>query len=373
MRAWAIVLICASIAACATGQLADDTNGGDSGLDSSTGGDGNKAGSDAGGDGAATCTSPSIICPGDAGCVDLKSNADHCGTCTTTCMFGDASALTLGSNDNPDSGVPPQDSGASEASAPWSVGSTTCEAGTCGIDCPPGTTLCSDDICYDTTQFHEHCGNCTTACMPTEYCSDGNCCTQGTAWCGTSCIDVLSDPSNCGTCGNACPMSAPTCTNGTCTTCTNKNVALTATATISSGGSISPYLPSDANDGVLETSNCSDFAWITAGNTAGTAWIQYTWTSAQKLTAMHMDTTSATKADSCGNLGRTLGAAEIQWWNGSSWITDGSVSAKLDDWDYTFTSTITTTEVRLYALYCTNTMGQTSNPQVYEWQVTGCN
>jgi hypothetical protein len=86
-----------------------------------------------------------------------------------------------------------------------------------------------------------------------------------------------------------------------------------------------------------------------------------------------MDTQSATTSDSCGNLGRTLGGAEVQWWNGSTWVTDGTISAKADDWTYTFTSPVTTTQVRLYAIYCTNTLGQTTNPIVYEWQVTGCN
>jgi len=372
MRLWAAVLGCAWLAACATGQIAgDDNNGGDSGLDGSSNADGNNNNKPDGGGDASTCLSPMTICPGDAGgCVDLKSNVDHCGQCNTECETADACALTPGSNDNPDAGIPPQDAGM--LGTPWSLGGATCEAGTCGVQCPPGQTLCSDNICYDTTQFHENCGMCGTACMSTEYCTNSNCCATGTAWCGTSCIDVLSDPNNCGTCGHVCPTS-DSCAAGACTTCTNKNVAPNATATISGGGSSSPYLPSDANDGVLETSNCNDFAWITAGNTPGTAWIQYTWTSAQKLTSMHMDTTSATVTDTCGNLGRTLGAAEIQWWNGTAWVTDGSVSGKLDDWSYTFTTTITTTEVRLYALYCTNTMGQTSNPQVYEWQVYGCN
>jgi hypothetical protein len=31
------------------------------------------------------------------------------------------------------------------------------------------------------------------------------------------CTDVLSDPKNCGACGKACPMNAPTCSNGACT------------------------------------------------------------------------------------------------------------------------------------------------------------
>jgi len=369
MRVWVAVLICASLAACATAatQIGDDSG---TGSDASSGTDATKGNTDAG-DAKASCTPPTVYCANsDAGnCFDLTTSPNHCGACTTACTTGDAGGLTPGSDDNPDSGLPPQDSG---TTTPWSVGTATCTSSACGIQCPSGLTECSDDICYDTRVFHEHCGDCNTSCATTEYCAGGHCCATGTEYCGAACTDVLSDTSNCGSCGHVC-TGGQTCSNGTCTTCTNKNVALTATATISGGGSVSPYLPSDANDGVLETSSCSAYAWITAGNSPGTDWIQYTWTTAQSITKMHMDTTSGTVADSCGNIGRTLGAATIEWWNGSSWVTDGSVSGKLDDWDYTFTTTISTTQVRLYAIYCTNTMGQESNPQVYEWQVTGCN
>jgi hypothetical protein len=319
------------------------------------------------------CVSPLIHCSGaEAGvCTNLTNDLNHCGACGTACTAADAGGLEAGTN-NPDSGIPLLDGGMVPTGPFWSLGTPGCDASTCNVACPPPMSLCSDGICYDTQNYHDHCGDCSTACMSTEYCLGGHCCATGTAYCAGSCIDVLSDVNNCGGCGIMC-SSGDSCVGGSCVACSNTNVALTATATISGGGSTSPYLPSDSNDGVLETSNCNDFAWITAGNTAGTAWIQYTWTSAHKLTKMHMDTTSATTADTCGNLGRTLGAATIQWWNGSSWVTDGSVSAQLNDWDYTFTSPVTTTQVRLYAVYCTNTMGQTSNPIVFEWQVTGCN
>ena len=53
-------------------------------------------------------------------------------------------------------------------------------------------------------------------------------------------------------------------------------------------------------------------------------------------------------------------------------MTDGTVSGKLDDWDYTFTQQVTTTRVRLYDVYATNTMGQTSNPMAFEWYTYTC-
>jgi hypothetical protein len=99
-----------------------------------------------------------------------------------------------------------------------------------------------------------------------------------------------------------------------------------------------PYTPSDANDGVTEAANCNAWAWIQAGNApGGNRWITYLWPTAQTIAKIHMDTSSATVTDSCGNLGRTIGAAQVQWWNGAAWVTDGTVSGKLDDWDYAFT------------------------------------
>jgi hypothetical protein len=77
-------------------------------------------------------------------------------------------------------------------------------------------TECSDGICYDTQNHHDHCGNCTTACPSAQWCNRGNCCDPGKEYCGSACIDVLSDPSNCGGCANVCPSSAPYCQQGVC-------------------------------------------------------------------------------------------------------------------------------------------------------------
>jgi hypothetical protein len=44
-------------------------------------------------------------------------------------------------------------------------------------------------------------------------------CPSGSAFCQGACLDVLTDPTNCGVCGNVCPSlpnSSPTCSLGTC-------------------------------------------------------------------------------------------------------------------------------------------------------------
>jgi len=372
MRRGALLCICAcalAAVACAVGgQIADQDSGVPPGEDGGGSDVVTPPAKDAGPDGKITCTSPELLC-GDAGCVDLTNNAAHCGQCNTVCATADAGALVQGQSGNPDAGVPTPDGGWPDAGEPWSLGTPTCAKSACAVTCPGTMTLCTDGVCYDTQQFHDHCGNCNTACQTTEYCGKGHCCATGTEWCGSSCIDVYSDTSNCGACGNACPQNY-SCVNGACTTCSNANVALTATATSSGGGSGS-YGPTQMNNGVLEATSCTTFEWTNGSSSPGTDWVEYAWGSAKKLVKMHVDTTT-TSGNTCG-YGRTLAGAQIQWWNGSSWVTDGTVSNQTNDWDYTFTQPVTTTQVRLYGVYANPSSAQPSNPIIYEWQVTGCN
>jgi hypothetical protein len=185
-------------------------------------------------------------------------------------------------------------------------------------------------------------------------------------------VNIESDPKNCGFCGNACPAGLA-CLKGVCATCTIQNAALFAKPSISSGGTTEPYTPARANDNVLETQNCTDWAWLDGTDKPSGAWIQYDFPWAVQITSMHMDTESALVTSKCGNIGRTFGGATIQWWNGSTWVTDGLVGSMMDDWDYTMSSPVTTTRLRLYDAYATGTNGQAYNPIVFEWQVYGCN
>jgi hypothetical protein len=161
------------------------------------------------------CAAPTTKCTvGDGGvvCANTSSDVLHCGSCTNACSAPDGGPNT-GTN-NPDAGIPIPDGGF-DAGNGWSLSTATCDASACGLECASGN-LCSDNLCWDPQNAHDHCGSCTTACQSTEWCTQGHCCAQGTAWCGTSCVDVLTDANNCGLCGNVCPANAPACSGGTC-------------------------------------------------------------------------------------------------------------------------------------------------------------
>lgn len=355
------------VAACAVGTSGtDDSSGVDSGklpdatsgVDAPTGAD---AGKDSGTD-AVACASPSVTCA-DAGCVDPTKDPSHCGGCNVVCATGDAGALVQGDNGNPDSGIP---NFVVDAGTPWSLGTASCASSQCGVDCPTGLTRCADDVCYDTQNFHDHCGSCGTACATAEYCAGGHCCATGKEYCGGACTDVLSNDSNCGGCGVACG-SGKVCAGGACVACGGTNLALTATPTTSSGG-VTNYGPTKANDNVLETNSCTYYSWLETDTGSTTEWIQYTWPSAHTFTKVHMDTTAATN-DVCSLTDYTVTGAQVQWWNGSSWVTDGTVASKTNDWDYTFTAPVSTTKLRLYSVRSPSSY----NAFIYEWQAFGCN
>ncbi len=165
----------------------------------------------------AQCDPPLVKCFGDGGtCVDTTKDPNNCGQCNNPCQLADAGGLEAGTN-NPDAGIPLGDAGL-DAGPAWSLGTPTCASSQCGVSCPSGMTLCSDDICYDTQSYHDHCGDCATACQPDiEWCDQGHCCATGKKWCTSQCIDVLNDANNCGDCGVVCPPSAPVCGGGACT------------------------------------------------------------------------------------------------------------------------------------------------------------
>jgi len=177
---------------------------------------------------------------------------------------------------------------------------------------------------------------------------------------------VLSSTSNCGACGKTC-NTGESCIGGTCTACTNSNYAPSATATTSSGG-VTTYGPQNANDNILEANQCSPYSWVSTSGGSLTEWIQLKWTTSHTLKSIHVDTTASTN-DSCSLPNQTLTGAQVQWWNGTSWVTDGTVSGQTNDWDYTFTQKVTTTQVRLYSLRSKSNY----NAFIYELQAFGCN
>jgi hypothetical protein len=86
--------------------------------------------------------------------------------------------------------------------------------------CPAGTSPCGTQ-CVSVLSDPSNCGSCGLACSPGGACANGVCqCPAATpTMCGTSCTNTLSDPLNCSTgslCGTVCGGAAPNCSNGTC-------------------------------------------------------------------------------------------------------------------------------------------------------------
>lgn len=74
-----------------------------------------------------------------------------------------------------------------------------------------GTTAC----CVDLESDPANCGACGNACLAGQICNNGTCgCPAGLVLCGTQCLNALSDNQNCGGCGHACPPGT-VCLQGT--------------------------------------------------------------------------------------------------------------------------------------------------------------
>lgn len=111
-------------------------------------------------------------------CVDVQTNAGHCGACDNACGAG-----------------------------------KTCSAGSCV--CAPGFTACGSD-CANLQTDAEHCGACGVTCSGGQVCQNASCvCPAQQVLCGGQCADTQSDETNCGACGTAC-QGGQTCEAGQC-------------------------------------------------------------------------------------------------------------------------------------------------------------
>ena len=336
-----------------------------------------------------SCLAGQTNCSGT--CRDLATDNAHCGACGNACPSGQS-----------------------------------CVGSSCVVVCGPGITNCGG-VCRDLSSDRANCGACGRVCTSTQLCASGSCvaaCPSGQTPCSGSCVNTTNNTSHCGSCGNVCPARANatttcassscgftcnagfgdcdgnasngcetnlntsnshcgvcgracagTCTSGTCVTC-DVNLAPSATATNSSGGENSTgYGPNNLNNGVYQGpgSACGTWAWVSAGTTPGSAWFQYTWSSPQRLTGVRIDTSPSgfTCTSPTTSVGRNLAGTDIQYWNGSTWVTIVAIRGQTNDWSYTFPTQITTTALRLYAAH-TNGAGQGSNPKVFEWEALGC-
>ncbi|HEU0114300.1 MAG TPA: MXAN_6577-like cysteine-rich protein [Thermomicrobiales bacterium] len=124
--------------------------------------------------------------------------------------------------------APTSEPTAAPTTAPTAAPTTEPTMAPTAVSCPSGTTLCGD-VCIDLQTDVNNCGACGHVCPPAQPgfvsdCAAGNCffrrapappCDSGLTRCAAGCVNLASDPANCGACGTAC-AAGQTCFNGIC-------------------------------------------------------------------------------------------------------------------------------------------------------------
>jgi hypothetical protein len=194
------------------------------------------------------CSGATPDCCGSA-CVDLQTDESNCGGCGVSCGAGEtcsagrctcAGAMgSVGGGEVCTGGTPECCSTgcvnpASSTSNCGACGNVcgageTCSAGACtcggtsgtmgvGEACTGAGNECCSSTCTNVTTDPTHCGSCTNVCGASETCGGGRCQCGGTTGaagaqacpgasnecCGTTCANITSSAANCGMCGNDC-------------------------------------------------------------------------------------------------------------------------------------------------------------------------
>ncbi len=191
------------------------------------------------------CAPPKQKCPpgADTGsCVDVNSDPNHCGACGTVCpedkpkcqpggmggmggapMVDCVAACAAGRTDCNNSCVDVQtDALHCGACGNACLPSQACAAGSCQTTCADNQSVCGGK-CVNTNADPSHCGGCNVVCAAPQVCSNGSCkdmcdppLTQamGTNCIDRACVDTSNDPSACGSNCDQCGANAQCVSKG---------------------------------------------------------------------------------------------------------------------------------------------------------------
>lgn len=184
------------------------------------------------------CAFPLVSCGNEPStCVDLRLDANHCGTCGKACPQGQQ--CEGGVCSCPPITPDPCSSGTTAFCVDSKTDVRNC--GECGRVCPPGQ-LCASGVCQcpdskpdacsdgctDTATDPNNCLTCGTVCAPGKKCTASGCvetCASGFTACPPSdptyCANLQTDANNCNACGTTCP-SAQRCVAGVCSCPANR-------------------------------------------------------------------------------------------------------------------------------------------------------
>lgn len=192
-------------------------------------------------DGKCGCEPPKVAC--DGFCVDTRNDVAHCGACHQSCGGGSGEPGEPPTPPGPIGPiVPPPGVGGPELAPASQNTQMDCINAECKLACRPPFADCNgdpDDGCEKDLSVpdDQNCGACGAACPSGTACdafeiiqeSTGRLrcgCPPGLQRCPLanglhSCIDTLTDPTNCGGCGIVCTYddrahSRPVCRGGIC-------------------------------------------------------------------------------------------------------------------------------------------------------------
>ncbi len=160
--------------------------------------------------GSCGCFGASTLCGSD--CRNTQVDSANCGVCGNACSSTDRCAASV-CFPHDCTGTPcgPLEVCSGGACVDARCVSVTCPAGqSCSAGaclCNAGLTLCGN-TCVDLSTQPTDCGSCGHGCDGGQACSSGNCginpCNADQALCSGMCVDLSTSAPNCGACGAAC-------------------------------------------------------------------------------------------------------------------------------------------------------------------------